>query len=67
MKLLSDMNSDYVFQPKLAIIKSIRNIFIAPNTLNITHVKCHIHLITSLGINVSMFVPLSKSYSHITH
>jgi len=64
IKLLTDINSDYVFQPKLAIIKLIPGIFIAPNTLNITHVKCRIYLITSLGTmcHVSTFVQIL--YSH---
>ena len=38
----------YMFRLKLAITKSRADIFLVINTLNITNLKYHIHLITRL-------------------
>jgi hypothetical protein len=39
LPLLPDMKSDYMFQLKLSIIRSIPDIFLVQNTMNIMHLK----------------------------
>jgi len=44
LPLLTDINCEHVFRLKLAIMKSVSDIFLVPN---MTHLKYQVHLITS--------------------
>jgi hypothetical protein len=60
LSLLTDIKYGYVFRIKLAIIKSIPDILLAPNTLIVKHLNYHMHLITFLWTNIF----LSEPYDH---
>jgi hypothetical protein len=61
LPLLTDMNYDYMFRLKLAIIKSNPDISLVSGTFIITQLKYRFFFLTSLWINVSCWHPRPNS------